>query len=103
MFERVDAGTHGTRYEYVLSRSGKDLVTVITALRQWGDRWIYGEGNEPLLVCDRRTGRPVPRLRVTGEDGVPLGRRELWVRPGPGANAQMRARIADPGKDADGD
>jgi hypothetical protein len=23
---------------------------VITALLQWGDRWIYGEGREPLLV-----------------------------------------------------
>src|SRR4051812_49308790 len=33
---RVDAGEHGTRYEYVLTKMGKDLVTVMTALRQWG-------------------------------------------------------------------
>src|SRR5262245_65723404 len=31
---RVDAGVHGTRYEYELTPMGKDLVTVMTALRQ---------------------------------------------------------------------
>jgi DNA-binding HxlR family transcriptional regulator len=55
---RVDAGVHGTRYEYELTPMGKDLATVMTALRQWGDRWIFGAGQEPLIVLDRRTGRP---------------------------------------------
>jgi DNA-binding HxlR family transcriptional regulator len=78
---KVDAGVHGERYEYELTRMGKDLVTVITALRQWGDRWIYGEGKEPLVVIDRRTGRPIPRLRIVGEDGASLGGRDLELRP----------------------
>ena len=77
VFERVDVGVHGTRYEYQLTPMGKDLATLMTALRQWGDRWIYGEGNEPLVVLDRRTGRPIPRLRIVGEDGTPLGGRDL--------------------------
>jgi DNA-binding HxlR family transcriptional regulator len=82
ILERVDAGVHGVRYEYQLSAKGKDLVTVVTALRQWGDRWIYGEGNEPVLVLDRRTGRPIPRLRLLDEAGAPLGGRDLEVRVG---------------------
>jgi DNA-binding HxlR family transcriptional regulator len=84
VFVRIDAGQHGRRYEYALTQKGKDLITVLTALREWGDRWIFGEGNEPLLVFDRRTGRPVPPLRIRGEDGAPLGSRELEVRVGPG-------------------
>ena len=84
VLERVDVGQHGTRFEYVLSPSGKDLVTVLTALREWGDRWVYGEGNEPLVVHDRRTGRPVPRLRIRDEDGKPLHGRDMVVAPGPG-------------------
>lgn len=91
---RVDAGVHGTRYEYELTPMGKDLVTVVTALRQWGDRWIFGEGNEPLLVFDRRTGRPIPRQILRGEDQKPLRGRDLEVRPGPGASAETRARFA---------
>lgn len=84
VFERVDVGTHGTRHEYVLSPRGKDLVTILTALREWGDRWIYGEGKEPLVVLDKKTGRRVPRLRVRGEDGRPLSGSDMLVQPGPG-------------------
>ena len=90
---RVDAGVHGTRYEYELTAMGKDLVTVMTALRQWGDRWIFGEGREPLVVVDRRTGRPIPRLAVQGEDGERLRGRDLELRPGPGASPTTRARF----------
>jgi DNA-binding HxlR family transcriptional regulator len=91
---RVDAGVHGTRYEYELTAMGKDLLVVVTALRQWGDRWIFGEGKEPLLVVDRRTGAPIPRLTVRGDDGERLRGSELELRPGPGATAGTRARFA---------
>jgi DNA-binding HxlR family transcriptional regulator len=86
VLERIDAGVHGTRYEYELTPRGKDLVAVMTALRQWGDRWVFGDGREPLLVVDRRTGRPIPRLRLQGEDGQPLRAADIEVRPGPGAS-----------------
>jgi DNA-binding HxlR family transcriptional regulator len=99
VLERVDAGVHGTRYEYALTAMGKDLAAVMTALRQWGDRWIFGEGNEPLLVIDRRTGRPIPRLRIVGEDGAPLGARDLELRAGSPARPRRPAapRRSPPG------
>jgi DNA-binding HxlR family transcriptional regulator len=93
VLERVDAGQHGTRYEYQLTAMGKDLVTVVTALRQWADRWVVGPGNEPLLVYDRRTGRPIPRLRIRGEDGQTLRAQDLDVRPGPGATRETLERF----------
>lgn len=92
---RVDAGIHGTRFEYELTPMGKDLITVLTALRQWGDRWLFGSGKEPLLVYDRRTGRPIPRQVVRGEDLAPLRGRDLELRPGAGASAETRARFAE--------
>ena len=60
ILEIEDAGRYGTRFEYRLTPKGKDLTVVMTALRQWGDRWLFGPGNEPVLVVDRRTGRPIP-------------------------------------------
>lgn len=90
---RVDAGVYGTRYEYELTPKGKDLATLMAALRQWGDRWVFGEGKEPILVIDRRTGRPIPPLRLRGEDGQPLAARDVDVQPGPGASAKLRARF----------
>ena len=89
---RVNAGTHGTRYEYELTAMGKDLATVMTALRQWGDRWVFGEGREPLLVYDRRTGCPIPRVRILDETGAPISARDLEIAPGPGAEKRTVAR-----------
>jgi len=93
VLKRVDAGTHGTRYEYELTSMGKDLFAVMTALRQWGDRWVFGPGREPLLVIDRKTGRPIPKLRVLGEDGAPLGAADLELAPGPGATVATHRRF----------
>ena len=90
---RVDVGKHGTRFEYELAPSGRDLMTVMTALRQWGDRWLLGAGHEPMLAFDRRSGRPIPRVRVVGEDGAPLKPRHLQLRPGPGASKATIARL----------
>ena len=89
---RVNAGTHGTRYDYELTPKGKDLATVMTALRQWGDRWVFGKGREPLLVLDRRTGRPIPPVRILDENGASISGRDLEVVPGPGAKKRTVAR-----------
>jgi len=89
---RVNAGTHGRRYEYELTPKGKDLATVMTALRQWGDRWVFGEGCEPLLVLDRRTVLPIPPVRILDESGAPISGRELDIVPGPGAKKRTISR-----------
>ena len=89
---RVDVGTHGERYEYELTPMGTDLVTLMTALRQWGDRWMFGEGKEPLFTVDRRTGRKIPPIRIIAEDGTPLPGREMELVLGPGATGATRKR-----------
>lgn len=92
VFARVDVGTHGRRFEYELTPMGRDLVTLMVALRQWGDRWVFGEGKEPLLAIDRRTGRAIPRVRILAEDGTLLRGRDIELVLGPGASAATRKR-----------
>lgn len=94
ILERVEAGEHGSRPEYRLTEKGEALLPVLTSLREWADEWIYGKGNEPLLVKDRRTDRRVPRLVVRDRDGRPLGRRDLRSVPGPGASEETRAMLS---------
>jgi DNA-binding HxlR family transcriptional regulator len=92
VFARVDVGTHGQRFEYELTPMGRDLVTLMVTLRQWGDRWVFGEGREPLVAIDRRTGRAIPRVRILGEDGTSLRGQDVELVPGPGATAATRKR-----------
>ncbi|KAF0807335.1 hypothetical protein A6D6_00887 [Alcanivorax xiamenensis] len=75
VMSKVDAGEHGTRYEYRLTDKGRDLFTVITALRQWSERW---NGNrDDLRLVDRVSGHPIRQLHVEGDDGQPLTVRDV--------------------------
>lgn len=98
IFERVDVGSEGEHFEYRLTEKGEALLPVLTALREWSDEWVFGRGNEPIIVRDRRTGRRLPKLRVTDSDGNPLSRRELRTVPGPGASPDTIRRLAPRGR-----
>jgi DNA-binding HxlR family transcriptional regulator len=45
------------RSDYVLTEKGRALWPVLTALRQWGDDWLVGEGNEPIEMVHRTCGQ----------------------------------------------
>jgi DNA-binding HxlR family transcriptional regulator len=93
ILERADVGEEGERFEYRLTEKGDALVTVLTAMREWSDEWVFGRGKEPLIVRDRRSGRRLPKLRVTDTEGRALTRRDLRAEPGPGASAETIRRF----------
>lgn len=81
--ELVDAGLFArrpyqepgqrTRYEYVLTPAGSDLLPVLLALWQWGDKHLSGEQGPALLL--RHTGCSAPltvEVRCTDGHEVPL-------------------------------
>lgn len=74
-----------TRYEYRLTEKGADLGAVMIAMRQWANRWVFGEGREPLLLLDRRTGKPIPKMTLLDESGQEMDWANVVARPGPGA------------------
>ena len=72
VLKKVDVGETGKRYEYRLTEKGRDLFPVLVALRQWGDRWNRCEDQPALVLRDRRTGRPIPRVEVRDAEGRPV-------------------------------
>lgn len=93
VLRKVEVQNRGSKFEYELTTMGKDLFTTVTALRQWGDRWIAGQGNEPILVEDIRTGKPIPEQKVYDYQGEPIKGKYLRTVPGPGANEETTARL----------
>ena len=79
-------------HDYRLTEKGRDLWTVLTALRLWGDKWIYGPGKEPLIVRDRDRGAVVMQLLPADADGTPLDPRRLVAVAGPGTSSDVAAR-----------
>jgi DNA-binding HxlR family transcriptional regulator len=91
ILERREVGESGSRFEYHLTDKGEALLPVLTTLREWSDEWVFGEGNEPVIIKSRKTGRPVRPLLVRDDRGKPLARRDLRTEAGPGATARTRA------------
>jgi DNA-binding HxlR family transcriptional regulator len=67
------------RVAYRLTNKGRELLPVLIALRQWGERWVSGVPSNPVLV-DRASRLPVAPMSVRAVDGRPLSLSELdWV------------------------
>ncbi len=79
-----DSGRGRTRTEYRLTARGWDLRNVLIALREWGDRHVFGEGNEPLKLVDRTSGHGVRLQLVDDETGCRIEPRHLMHAAGPG-------------------
>ena len=65
---------------------------MLTALRLWGDKWIYGPGKEPLIVRDRERGASVAQLLPADADGNTLDPRRPVAIAGPGTSREVAAR-----------
>jgi DNA-binding HxlR family transcriptional regulator len=83
------------RYEYLLTRKGVDIVLVIQALAQVGDKWaVTGDAGPPLRFVDKRSGRAVRLALVDEKTGEMVRRRDVRPRAGPGADDLVRWRLA---------
>ncbi|OAN95286.1 hypothetical protein A8B84_18625 [Marinobacter sp. EhC06] len=89
--ERSRYSDRPPRYEYHLTEKGRDLWKVTTALREWGDRWdASGFGSPTVEVVDRETGRELRLALVDPETGQVVPRERICIRPGPGADENVR-------------
>lgn len=72
------------RYDYVLTEKGADLWTVVTAMREWGDRWA-APGGEPVQMQHRSCGHVATVVPTCSDCGERLERSAIRMVPGPGA------------------
>ncbi len=86
----------GHRYEYKLTPKGRDLWIVITAMRLWSDKWIFGEAKVPFVFRERESGREVARLIAVDADGIPVEASDLEGAPGPGWPRGVEAPVEEP-------
>jgi DNA-binding HxlR family transcriptional regulator len=84
ILQRVPYQAHPPRFEYHLTEKGRDLCHVITALRQWGDRWAAPDG-EPLKVRHNNCGHASKAVLVCSHCGDRLELKDVTAFPGPGS------------------
>ena len=93
ILERVPIKEGARRQEYRLTSKGRDLFPTLIALTQWGDRWVFGDGQAPFLFVERDSGEPIRPIEVLAPDGRSLRPREVRIAAGPGASEQDSQRV----------
>jgi DNA-binding HxlR family transcriptional regulator len=94
LIERRRYQTGPERYEYVLTAKGRDIILVLQALAQVGDKWaISGDAGPPLKFVDRKTGHLVKLAIVDKETGQRVRAQDLLPEEGPGADELVRWRL----------
>jgi DNA-binding HxlR family transcriptional regulator len=80
---RVPYSEHPPRHDYRLTDKGRDLWPVLTAMRQWGDRYAAPAG-PPLHVIHRACGAVTEAVMVCSSCGERLGARDVEASASPG-------------------
>jgi DNA-binding HxlR family transcriptional regulator len=79
ILEREREDSDRRKVSYRLTAKGQDLLPVLIALRQWGERWVSGVPSNPVLV-DSSSKQPVAPMTVHAADGRSLSLNELeWL------------------------
>ncbi|WP_318372648.1 helix-turn-helix domain-containing protein [Enterobacter sp.] len=77
---REDAPDGSAYQHYVLTPQGQSLFPVVVALRQWGEQHLFAPGEPHSTLIDRRTGKPLPPMKVQGKDGAVVLPEDTEVR-----------------------
>lgn len=94
LIERRRYQVNPERYEYVLTRKGRDTILLTQALVQVGDKWaVSGTAGPPLKFTNRKTGGAVKLAMVDQDTGEPVRLNDLEPQAVPGADDLVRWRL----------
>lgn len=79
ILEVVAAADGSAYHEYALTQKGRELFSIIVALRQWGETHLFDEGEPHSALLDTENELPV-RLEVTNAAGRPISAADAFVR-----------------------
>lgn len=81
--EKLSYSEHPPRYDYRLTAKGRDLWPVLTAMRQWGDKYAAPQG-PPVQVVHRTCGEISQIVATCSKCGESVGPRDVRAVAGPG-------------------
>jgi len=83
ILERVLYNERPERYEYRLTRKGRDLNIALTSLRQWGDAYL---SEKPPLILRRKSDRKPVVAGLVPKGTCTLRANEVESAAGPGSS-----------------
>ena len=95
VLDKAAYSDHPPRYDYRLTAKGRDLWPVVTAMRQWGDKYAAPDG-PPLRVVHKKCGKAARAIMTCSACGEPLSGGDVRAVRGPGdLDHLLKAQPAD--------
>ncbi|WP_336665589.1 helix-turn-helix domain-containing protein [Enterobacter mori] len=66
--------------EYVLTEKGRALQTVLVALSQWGNEFLFAENECGTVLVDAEQRKPLRKLALIADDGRELTPEEIVAK-----------------------
>ena len=79
------------RFTYHFTPAGEELVPVIVAMMQWGDKWVVGDQAKSLKLIDNNSGTSIQEIKLLSENGAVVEPEDIGFTPGPGAEPWLEA------------
>ncbi|HUE60283.1 MAG TPA: helix-turn-helix domain-containing protein [Acidimicrobiales bacterium] len=83
VLEKVPYSEHPPRHDYRLTPKGRDLWPVLTAMRQWGDKYAAPDG-PPLEIMHKGCGKISHSVMTCSSCGQAITARDVRALRGPG-------------------
>lgn len=83
VLDKVRYSEHPPRYEYELTPKGRDLWPLLTAMRQWGDKYAAPDG-PPARMFHKSCGEVIEAVAICSHCGERLRLGDVRSVPGPG-------------------
>ncbi|QJY49721.1 winged helix-turn-helix transcriptional regulator [Pseudonocardia broussonetiae] len=80
------------RYDYVLTRKGREFFPVLMALQKWGDEWLSEEAGPPILLRHERCGHDAVAEVVCSSCHEPMTSGDTTLHIGPGYPERLTHR-----------
>lgn len=68
-FEIRPASDSSAYKEYILTERGRSGFPIVVAMQQWGERYLFEQGEIHLVLLDKENGEPLPVLKVCSSQG----------------------------------
>jgi DNA-binding HxlR family transcriptional regulator len=85
LVERTPDPEDARRWCYRLTDKGRDLYPVLLTMMAWGDKWLAGAGEQPVLTVHTKCRQVTAAVPTCSVCNLPLALEDVRFLPGPGA------------------
>lgn len=93
ILKTVPASDGSAYREYVLTEKGRDLLPVVIAIRQWGERYLFSHNEPRIIALDKSHHQPLRRLEVQDVHGKACNASDIEIL-NPRPNSRVRRKLA---------